>query len=58
MTLEVGQVYHEVIVGQMCAHDVVFYVFLVLHRNPNVAVFVHDVDGKDRVEAVLVYRFQ
>ena len=40
----------------MSAHDVILQVLLVLDRNSNLVVFVHDVNGKDAVEAVLVNR--
>lgn len=54
MSLEVGQVNHEVVVGQMLAHDVVLQVLLVLDGNAYLSELVHQVDGKDGVEAVLV----
>ena len=41
MTLEVGQVYHEVEVFEVIADDVIFQVCGVLHGQLKVAVFVH-----------------
>ena len=54
MSLEVGQVNHEVVVGQVLPHDVVLQVLMVLNGDANLAELVHQIDSKDRVEAVLM----
>ena len=54
MTFEVGQVDHEVVVGQVAAHDVVFQVLAVLDGNAYLVVFVHDINGKDGIESVFM----
>ena len=54
VSLEVGQVDHEVVVSQMLAHDVILQMFLVADGNAYLAELVHQVDGEDGVEAVFV----
>lgn len=56
MSLEVGEVHHKVVVGEMTAHDVVFHVLLVPYRYAYVTVLVHYVHSRNAVETVLVYR--
>ena len=56
VTLEVGQVDHEVVACQVVAHDVVLDVLAVAHGNLHLAFLVHQVHDEQRVEAVLVYR--
>ena len=54
VTLEVGEVDHEVVVLQVVTHDVVLQVCRVGHGNLHLALLVHQVHTEDRVEAVLV----
>src|SRR5574344_733124 len=54
MTLEVSQVDAEVVIAKMFSYNVVLDPFLVLHRNAQVTVFVHDVHGKEAVKAMFV----
>ena len=56
MPLEVGEVDHEVVVGQMLTHDVVFQVLLILDGDAYLAELIHQVNGKDAVEAMFVNR--
>ena len=44
VTFEVVEGNHEVVVGHVSTHDVVFDVPLVLHRNADFIVLVHDID--------------
>ena len=54
MALEMGQVDHPVIIGQVVAHNVILDVGTVLNGNAHLAVLVHDVHGKDGIKAVLM----
>jgi len=54
VTLEVGKVDHEVVVGKVVAYDVIFQVLLILDRYAHLAIFVHDVNSKEAVETMLV----
>ena len=54
MSFEVGEVDHEVIVGQMLSYDVVFLVLLILDGNAYFPKLIHQVNSKDGVEAVIV----
>ena len=56
MSLEVGEVDHEVVVGKVLAHDIVFQVFLVLNGDADVVELIHDVHGEDAVEAMVMNR--
>ena len=53
MTLEVGEVYHEVVIFQMCAHDVAFDVGIVLHGDFKFAFLVHQIDLEHRRKTVV-----
>ena len=53
MPFEMGKVYHEVIVLQVSAHDVVLDVGGVPHGYPELALGIHDVHIGDVEEAVL-----
>ena len=53
VTLEEGEVDHEVVVCQMAAHDVVLDVAVVGHGQVDGVLLVHDVDRGDVVEAAL-----
>ena len=52
VSLEVVEGNHEVVVGDMSTHDVVFDVPLVLHRDADFVVFVHDIDREVISETV------
>ena len=54
VTLKVGKVDHEVVVGKVVAYDVIFQVLLILDRYAHLAIFVHDVNSKEAVETMLV----
>ena len=46
VTLKMVEGNHEVIIGHVTAHDVVFDVGAVFHRNADLVILVHDIHGE------------
>ena len=53
VTFEVGEIYHQVIVLQMRADDVILNVFCVCDRQVDAPFLIHDVHRSNVVEATL-----
>ena len=54
VALEVCEVDHKVVVGQVRANDVVLHTGSVLHGELNLALSVHNIDGRDIAKTVIL----
>ena len=54
MSLEVCEVDHEVVVGQVLSHDIIFNMCGVVDRNGHIALLVHEVDLEGGQEAMIL----
>ena len=56
MTLEMGEIYKEIVIGQMTSDTIILEVFCIRYRQVDISVCIHYINFSDVAIAALFYR--